>query len=544
MMEPIPADDAGRQDLNPSITLSVVDSLLERHGARILRASEVVRQPCTPPPLPTVYRYGTLLVRDDLDDGVIRHVNGVLGPHGFVIDIPEVGDDAEREPPAVRTASLRLADNAVRRLDAWTALQLIESYAKRRRRRWWKVTPDVAKRISLEHVLIGSALAGAGTLGGTNSPTHGGPDVNSPFDGPRRDLSGRLPVQVVLPEPDRPPVGALNRRPVIAVLDTGYYVHPWLSYVDRATTTTPTDEFVIVDSHWQELIYQHGLKPENNPTPTVPIQGYLDTPPIGEPLSGVLYSHFGHFTYIAGLIRQIAPHAQVLSVRVMHPDGLAYEGTVLHGLDLIRQEVIRARNGDANALPVDIVSISLGFFPESPAEESVLALFKDAIDKLTDLGVTVVAAAGNYATSRKFYPAALANVTSVGASNPNRTVAHFSNQAAWVDCFAPGAALVSTFPTVDGSQQPAREVRLAGTGPPIPGNSVDLGRRQTPDPDDYSAGWAVWSGSSFAAPWIAAKLAAALVTNAMDPCRDLGLEEQGVQAAKAREKAAMKALRH
>ena len=76
------------------------------------------------------------------------------------------------------------------------------------------------------------------------------------------------------------------------------------------------------------------------------------------------------------------------------------------------------------------------------------------LNRLSELGVIVFAAAGNDATSRRFYPAAFAElaagigpqVVSVGALNPNSTRALFSNEAPWVRAWATGAGVVSTFP--------------------------------------------------------------------------------------------------
>jgi len=59
----------------------------------------------------------------------------------------------------------------------------------------------------------------------------------------------------------------------------------------------------------------------------------------------------------------------------------------------------------------------------------------------------------------------------------------------------------STFPTTSaGSRQPEF--------------TVDAGRRQGLDADDYASGFAVWSGTSFAAPAVAATLAVALYQGA------------------------------
>ena len=132
-----------------------------------------------------------------------------------------------------------------------------------------------------------------------------------------------------------------------------------------------------------------------------------------------------------------------------------------------------------------------------------------AIEALLGLGVVVVAAAGNFATSREFYPAAFARepvpagqvpVISVGALNPNGTKAMFSNDGLWVTAWARGAAVVSTYPTdIDASRTPELRIPVnrkpAGILPP---------GREALDPDDFRGGWAIWSGTSFSAPYMAA----------------------------------------
>ena len=89
---------------------------------------------------------------------------------------------------------------------------------------------------------------------------------------------------------------------------------------------------------------------------------------------------------------------------------------------------------------------------------------------------------------------------SVGALNPNRTIALFSNAGEWVRCHRPGAGLVSTFPkTFNGGGTASDTVCSPGEG-----------WRETIDPDDFSGGFAIWSGTSFAAPMFAAEIAAKL----------------------------------
>src|SRR5205823_5863990 len=111
---------------------------------------------------------------------------------------------------------------------------------------------------------------------------------------------------------------------------------------------------------------------------------------------------------------------------------------------------------------------------------------------------------------------------SVGALNPNGTVALFSDQAPWVRCWATGAALVSTFPMVRGSLSPAVDVPTKGWR-----------HRATLDADDFSSGFAVWSGTSFAAPVVAASVAAALIAGAGQRA-ELRLDRTEPKAAQAR----------
>lgn len=495
------------------------EALLERHGARVLRASEAVTRPGARAPETTVYRHGTLLVPEDLlQQGAAGQLNEILQPLGLAVVPPTrlteiVGYDIGADSPLYRlprSVALRRTEGAGR-VDSWDALQAVRAAAERGPHR----LPGF-ERIGLEHLLVGSALAGVGTLGGENSPTHGGPATSSPFNRPQQDLSGRLPVQVVLPEPPRPKVK--GRRPLIAVLDTGYAPHPWLPMAERkpgtATPGTPTpgralpgtalpDEFIVVDPELQRLIYRVGVDEKTKGVvPSVPIDGHLDGPAIGNPLTGEIDSHFGHGVFIAGLIRQLVPDAQVLMVRVMHPDGCAYEGTVAAAFAWLQDQV------DRGLLTIDAVSFSAGCFPETPDEFVRMSAILAPIRGLLEAGVPVVAAAGNYATSRRFFPAALAAeqrpaswapMVAVGALNPDASVSHFSNQAAWVTCYDSGAALVSTFPvTTDGGVQPTLRV-----------DSFPR-RRATIDLDGFTSGWALWSGTSFATPVVAAQLVDAM----------------------------------
>jgi len=157
--------------------------------------------------------------------------------------------------------------------------------------------------------------------------------------------------------------------------------------------------------------------------------------------------------------------------------------------------------------------MSLGYYHEEAGDAAFDALLHGPLALLGRYGVSVVASAGNDATARPSYPAAFAPVdglgtdettvpvVAVGALNPDGTVALFSNDGAWVRFWRPGVSLISTMPTTfDGSAE-ATAVLVGQRG------EIRAGL----DPDDFTAGFAVWSGTSFAAPVLAGQVAAGLL---------------------------------
>jgi hypothetical protein len=356
----------------------------------------------------------------------------------------------------------------------------------------------------MEHLLFGmdSYLGTPGAYGGSGlpvmSPGGGGWDV------------GRIPVvwSGTVPGQGR----YQGRRPVVAVLDTGIAEHEWLD-VDYPSGTK-AGGFVAVDQTIQRAIRQNreGVGPSGaSYAERQIIDDEWDKPVISETLADRVDTHIGHGTFIAGLIRQIAPDAQVLAIRVMHGDGVVYEGDLLIALTGILERVKAARRGDERQM-VDVVSLSLGHYPTRVSDDDPIT---QVIDQLLDEGVMVCAAAGNDSTTRPFLPAALAarppsnsghQVISVGALNPNHTKALFSNDSySWVRCWAPGVALVSTFP------RQIQGIASATLGRPAWASGKLPRRRETQDLDDFSSGFAMWFGTSFAAPQVAAALVAAMI---------------------------------
>src|SRR5690606_39231941 len=163
---------------------------------------------------------------------------------------------------------------------------------------------------------------------------------------------------------------------------------------------------------------------------------------------------------------------------------------------------------------IDVISLSLGYYHETPIDGQFSLTLYALLRQARELGIVVVCSSGNDAIDRPSFPASLwawpgadngigpddaAPLVSVGALNPSgRSVALFSNVGPWVRAYAPGALVVSTAPPFTGGAQPTTRDDLDG----LP--------RETVDPDDYRSGFSVWSGTSFAAPFVAGRVAAKL----------------------------------
>ncbi|MBK9156585.1 MAG: S8 family serine peptidase [Micropruina sp.] len=180
------------------------------------------------------------------------------------------------------------------------------------------------------------------------------------------------------------------------------------------------------------------------------------------------------------------------------------------------------------------MTLSIGYYHEQPTDQITDIAMARLMRELGRAGVLVVAAAGNDATNRPLLPAGFAGqvvglerdalpLVSVGSLNPGQaSVSLFSNAGEWVTTYRPGASIVSTLPvTQDASAQPSRHAAAA------PG---DQRTRATIDPDDYSGGFGVWSGTSFAAPVLAGELAQQLVQQGPEDVHLDALIERGWKA--------------
>jgi hypothetical protein len=561
---------SGADDAAPGL-INLPPAMLLRHGARVLDPGAAVAVDGFPPPQSTVYRAKTLLVPGNLHgQEPIRALNKILDRIGVNLVSPVPGRGKNRGqghridvlPELARPAVLvpvKGSDTPVV-VDAWLVLQTLRAATRAGKHDRTLDRADV-DRIGLEHLLIGSAVTPPAWSGGGIG---GSPGTNNDGSGPTSTDSylfsggdSRTPVAVLLDPPRRRPaadcVSAFGRRPVVAVLDTGVRAHPWLDVtakVGGGYNTDPhgnDDGFIELDHDIQDAIRAEDESAEAlGDQPRQVIRRPWDTPITTDPLLGELASDTGHSTFISGIVRQLAPDARVLAVRIMHGDGAVYEGDVLCALHELANRVAAAQAAGNPAKMVDVVSLSLGYFSEA-SDTALDSAVWQAIEALLGMGVVVVAAAGNFATSRKFYPAAFAQrpvppgqvpLISVGALNPNGSKAMFSDGGQWVTAWASGAAVVSTLPTdINASRSPELQMRAHPANPMPPGISLP-GYRAALDPDDYRCGFGVWSGTSFSAPLLAAEIVRSLLKGAAES--GLRLAPSDAQATTNRALAALK----
>ena len=171
------------------------------------------------------------------------------------------------------------------------------------------------------------------------------------------------------------------------------------------------------------------------------------------PLDGGIDPLAGHGTFIAGLVHQACPDADIFAWRVVGSEGPIVESDLVDALKDITELVRRHRDGEQGGHPIDVLNLSMGYYHETPQDKLFDPTMYDILRELGDCGVAVVCSAGNDATAGRCFPAALplaepgsdascrptrrrARSSSVGALNPDGTVALFSNTGPWVRAYA------------------------------------------------------------------------------------------------------------
>jgi subtilisin family serine protease len=162
-----------------------------------------------------------------------------------------------------------------------------------------------------------------------------------------------------------------------------------------------------------------------------------------------------------------------MAVRVLDSDGIGTSVSVARGIRFA------VDNG------ADVINLSLGMYVRAD-------VIRDAIEQARDAGVVVVTAGGNRGLDdRDHFPSRLSETIAVAATDANDLKADFSNYGPHINVAAPGVGLLSTY---------------------------------------LDHGYAVWSGTSMAAPLVSGGAALRLEVHPGNP-EDLtdALEESSAE---------------
>jgi len=225
----------------------------------------------------------------------------------------------------------------------------------------------------------------------------------------------------------------VSGRGVVAVIDTGVDVnHPALVPV-----LLPGYDFTRNQagaSEWTDVAGLPNGPIDQNSEDQQPVVVQQSTAAVLDQstaavLDGSPYVAFGHGTMTAGLIHLVAPKAQILPLKAFSSDGTAYLSNIIAALYYAQQH------------GANVVNMSFDLSVPSSA-------LSNAVSRLNQSGVILVAAAGNENTSARVYPAALnGNVVGVASTTNYDTRSSFSNYGTadvWIA--APGENIISTYP--------------------------------------------------------------------------------------------------
>jgi subtilisin family serine protease len=237
---------------------------------------------------------------------------------------------------------------------------------------------------------------------------------------------------------------------VVAVLDTGVQVVDTADLVGRVLDVDrPDGSSCDIDPD-----ARFSPAPGTDPDPDTDQNGH------GTMVAGIIGATDDNGVGIAGL----APDVSLLSVKVLNRNGLGFLSTVAQGIRC------------ATDLGADVINLSI----EAPGATS--ATLQAAVDYARAQGVVLVAAAGNFTSDSPVLPAVADGVIGVAGllrSDPELLDSQ-STFGQWVDLAAPGRDIVSTCSSHASGQ--------GSVACPV-------------------SGLAVATGTSFAAPYVAAAAA-------------------------------------
>lgn len=208
----------------------------------------------------------------------------------------------------------------------------------------------------------------------------------------------------------------------------------------------------------------------------------LDALPVPD---GYLDLDAGHGTFVSGIVQQVAPGTEIRTYRALDSDGVGSE------LDVAAAMIRAAGDG------CRILNLSLGCQTADDQPSIAIGAALEVLGRAED-ETLVVAAAGNDGDSTPCWPAAFRGVVAVAGLTPDLRPTSWSSRGFWITCSTVAQGVRSTY--VEGRES----------------HEID------PRPDTFGPdAWAVWSGTSFAAPQIAGAVARVCQLRGCSPRRAL-----------------------
>jgi subtilisin family serine protease len=256
---------------------------------------------------------------------------------------------------------------------------------------------------------------------------------------------------------------------------------------------------VVIDTGWY------------HPDPAVPapdqpwswLKGVTGDPEPGgifdPPNSNRLRAYAGHGTFVAGVIRSVAPgcsvHVLNLVIDRNQPGGGVLESQLVDELFFAMHLDHSQEQCQTEDVPYQLphlINMSAG----SPTREEIpsraFEAWRTALEsRYSDPDLVVVAAAGNNSSTSSFWPASFGWAVGVGSLDLDGQVSDFSNRGDSADVFALGRNVVNAFPHGDYFCH----------------ECPDRGDKRVFDDDEWLARW---SGTSFSAPLVTGLIAVAM----------------------------------